>query len=115
MNITDINKMKLKKDTHNNYVMPPFATKDGNVVDGVLVMECNSVAQNTMYVGDSRYGAIYEEPGFYVATGYDGSDWTSDMMTMKARKRLNLLIRTVDQTGWKKVASISASLITLAT
>lgn len=115
MNIADINKMKLKKDANNNYVMPPFATNNGMLVDGMLIMECNSVTANTMYVGDSRFGAIYEEPGFYVATGYDGSDWSSDMMTMKARKRLNLLIRTVDQTGWKKVTSISAALVTLAT
>ena len=115
MNIVDINKMKLKKDSHNNYVMPPFATVGGSVVDGVTILECNAITANTMVVGDSRFGKIYEEPGIYIATGYDGSDWSSDMMTMKARKRLNLLIRTVDQTGWKKVASISASLVTLAT
>ena len=115
MNIADINKMKLKKDANNNYIMPPFVTKDGNTVDGVLVMECNSITANTAIIGDSRYGKIYEEPGFYVATGYDGSDWSQDMATMKARKRLNLLVRTVDQTGWKKVTSISAALTTLAT
>jgi len=115
MNIADINKMKLKKDINNNYIMPPFVTKDGNVVDGMLILECNAFAANTMAVGDSRYGKIYEEPGMYVATGYDGSDWSNDMQTMKARKRLNLLIRTVDQTGWKEVTSISAALVTLAT
>ena len=115
MNIADINKMRLKKDANNNYVMPPFVTRDGNSVAGIVIFECNSVAANSMFVGDSAYGDIYEEAGFYVATGYDGSDWSSDMMTMKARKRMNLLIRTVDQTGWKKVTSISAALTTLAT
>lgn len=115
MNIADINKMKLKKDANNNYIMPPFVTRDGNLVDGILVMECNAFAANTMAVGDTRYGKIYEEPGMYVATGYDGSDWTNDMQTLKARKRLNLLIRTVDQTGWLEVTSISAALTTLAT
>jgi hypothetical protein len=115
MNIADINKMKLKKDANNNYVMPPFVTRDGNLVDGMLILECNAFTANTMAVGDSRYGKIYEEPGTYVATGYDGSDWSNDMQTMKARKRLNLLIRTVDQTGWKEVTSISAALVTLAT
>jgi hypothetical protein len=115
MNIVDINKMKLKKDTQNNYVMPPFATVGGQNVDGISILECNAVTANSMIIGDSNYGKIYEEPGFYVATGYDGADWSTDMMTMKARKRLNLLIRTVDQTGWKKVTSISAALVTLAT
>jgi hypothetical protein len=50
----------------------------------------------------------------FVGVGYDGSDWSNDMMTLKARKRLNLLVRTADQTGFKKVTSISASLVTLA-
>ena len=63
----------------------------------------------------SNYAKIYEEPGIVVATGYDGSDWSSDMMTMKARKRLNLLIRAQDQVGFAKVASISAALTLLAT
>lgn len=115
MNIADINKMKLKKDANNNYIMPPFVDRNGNVVDGMLILECNAFTANTMAVGDSRFGKIYEEPGMYVATGYDGSDWSADMQTMKARKRLNLLIRTVDQTGWKEVTSISAALTTLAT
>ena len=115
MNISDINKMKLKKDSYNNYVMPPFFDRNGNIVDGVLVLECNSFAANTAVMGDSRYGKIYEEDGFYVATGYNGTDFGEDMMTMKARKRMNLLIRTVDQTGWLKITDITAALATIGT
>ena len=120
MNIVDINKMLLKKDVNHQYVAPPFS-KNGDtgvaefVVAGVRVIECNAVTANTMIVGCSGYAKIYEEPGFYVATGYDGSDWSSDMMTLKARKRLNLLVRAQDQVGFAKVASISAALTTLAT
>lgn len=115
MNIADINKMKLKKDSHNNYVMPPFFNQNGQVVDGISIIECNAFAANTMVLGDSRYGAIYEEPGVTVETGFATGDFESDMMSLKARKRLNLLIRTVDQTGWLEVTSISAALTTLAT
>jgi hypothetical protein len=115
MNITDINKMKLKKDANNNYVLPPFYDKAGNVVDGITVIECNSITENTMVVGDSRYGAIYEETGVAVTTGYATGDFESDMMTLKGRRRMNLLVRKADKTGWKKVTSISAALTTLAT
>jgi len=115
MNITDINRMKLKKDSSNNYIMPPFVDRNGAQVDGMLVMECNAFAANTMAVGDTRFGKIYEEPGIYVATGYDGNDWSYDMQTMKARKRLNLLIRTVDQTGWLEVTDIDAAIATIGT
>jgi HK97 family phage major capsid protein len=114
MNITDINKMKLKKDANNNYILPPFFDKAGNEVDGIIVVECNSVVANTAYVGDSRYGAIYEQPGIMVQTGFATGDFESDMMTIKARRRLNLLIRNVDRTGWLKVTDIAAALVTLA-
>lgn len=119
MNVTDINKMLLKKDANKNYIAPPFS-QGGNgiaefIVAGIRVIECNAITANTMIVGCSGYGKIYEEPGVTVATGYDGSDWSSDMMTLKARRRLNLLVRAQDQVGFAKVASISAALTTLAT
>lgn len=116
MNVVDINKMLLKKDANKQYVTAPFAlTANGEfIVNGVRVIECNAVTANTCIVGDSRFGKIYEEAGMFVGVGYDGSDWSNDMMTLKARKRLNLLVRTADQTGFKKVTSISASLVTLA-
>ena len=111
--------MLLKKDVNKQYVAPPFA-QGGNgvselIISGVRVIECNSVTANTAILGDSRYARIYEEAGFVVGMGYDGADWSSDMMTLKARKRLNLLVRTADATGFAKVASISAALTTLAT
>ena len=114
MNIADINKMKLKKDANLNYVLPPFFNKAGQIVDGITVIECNAFAANTMVIGESRYGAIYEIPGITVQTGIATGDFESDMMSLKARKRLNLLIRTVDRTGWLEVTSISAALTTLA-
>lgn len=119
MNVVDINKMLLKKDVNKQYVSPPFSQNGNGVAEfsvaGIRIIECNSITANEMILGDSRFGKIYEEPGFAVATGYDGADWSSDMMTLKARKRLNLLVRTADQTGFAKVASISAALVTLAT
>ena len=115
MNISDINKMKLKKDANLNYILPPFFNQAGQIVDGLSVIECNSFTANTMAIGDSRYGAIYEIPGVTVETGKGTGDFESDMMSIKARKRLNLLIRNVDRTGWLEVTSISAALTTLAT
>lgn len=114
MNIVDINKMKLKKDTLGNYVMPPFATVGGKVVDGINVIESNNIVANTMVLGDRRFARIYEKGGVVLSKGLVGTQFTEDEMTLKARKRLAFLIRTADQTGWKKVTSISAALVTLA-
>ena len=114
-NITDISKMKLKKNTQNNYVTPPFYDAAGKSVDGVVVLECNALVANTMIIGDSRYAKIYEIPGLVVETGMATGDFENDMMSLKARMRLNLLIRRSDRTGFLKVTSISAALTTLAT
>jgi HK97 family phage major capsid protein len=115
MNIADINTMKLKKDANNNYILPPFVDRSGNQVDGVTVVEDNTVAANTMYLGDSRFARIYERTGLDISTGVVNAQFVEDAMTLKVRKRMAFLIRTVDQTGFRQVTSISAALTTLAT
>ena len=115
MNLTDINKYKLKKDANNNYVIPPFVDRNGQVIDGALVLENNNVEDNVCYVGDNRYGTIYEgAEGYSIAMGYKGDQFIEDMKTLKARKRLGLLIKNSEKAAWRKVESISAALLTLA-
>ena len=110
MNIADINKLKLKKDTTYNYV---FNFNDPRI--GALnIVEDNNVVANTLYLGDSRFARIYEMGGVVVSKGYNGTDFAEDMLTLKARKRLAFLVREADKTGFRKVASISAALTTLA-
>ena len=115
LNIKDINKMKLKKDTTNNYIMPPFTMNNGQVVDGMTIIENNILTQNTLVMGDSRFGTIYELEGYTLSFDAVGTQFVNDLVTMKARKRMALLMRTVDQTGFLKCTSISAALVTLAT
>ena len=114
MNKADINNMKLKKDDNNNYVMPPFVSRDGAVVDGITVIEANVITANTMVIGDSRFARVYEKTGIELSQGMVNAQFTSDEMTLKARKRLLFLIREADAGGWAKVTSISAALTTLA-
>ena len=115
MNISDINKMKLKKDANENYIIPPFVSRDGSNVSGITVVECNAVTANTMVVGDNRFARIYEKAGIEISKGYSGTQFVEDEMTLKARKRLAFLIRAADKGGFAKVTSISAALVTLAT
>jgi hypothetical protein len=115
MNISDINKMKLKKDDNNNYVIPPFVSRDGKDVGGIVVIESNAITANTLVLGDSRFAKIYYKPGVSLSKFAPGNQFLDDMMTLKVRKRLAFLIRNADKGGFAKVTSISSALTTLAT
>ena len=115
MNLTEINKMKLKKDGNNNYIMPPFVSRDGSEVSGITVIEDNGFADNTMIIGDSRYGTIYEdEEGYTISTGMVNNQFLEDEETLKARKRICFLIKESEKVGHRKITDIAAALVTLA-
>ena len=116
MNLTEINKMRLKKDGNENYIIPPFVDREGNVVAGIRVIEDNGFANNTMILGDSRYGTIYEdEEGYTITTGMVNNQFLEDEETLKARKRMCFLIKESEKVGHRKVTDIAAALVTLAT
>ena len=115
MNLSEINKMRLKKDDNNNYIMPPFVDRDGNVIAGVRVIEDNGFLDNEMVIGDSRYGTIYEdEDGYSVTTGIVNDQFVQDEETLKARKRMCFLVKDSEKLGHRKVTDITAALTTLA-
>lgn len=115
MNITEINKMGLTKDQNDNYLLPPFVSRDGKNVAGITVIQCDIMDDNTMVVCDRRYARIYEMPGMNIEKGYVGTQFSEDEMTLKIKQRMLFLIRGADLGGFAKVTSISAALTTLAT
>jgi len=114
MNIVNINKMKLKKDSQNNYVMPPFVSQDGMVVDGVRIIESASVTENTMLVGDFNYATRYVLDDITIKMGWIDKQFVENTMTLLAEIREALLVRTADAGGFAKETDISAALTTLA-
>lgn len=115
MNLTEINKYKLEKDANNNYIMPPFVSANGQVIDGIIVVENNNVLPNVAYIGDSRHGRIYDSAeGYSLAVGYTGTQFTQDIKTLKARKRTCLLIKDSEASAYLKVADIAAAIAALA-
>ena len=101
----------LKKDGDNNYM---FDMNTGQIA-GLDIVEDNNLADNTLVIGDGRFGRIYEMGGVELSEGMVNAQFTSDLKTIKARARLLFLIREVDKTGFLKCTSISAALTTLAT
>lgn len=115
MNIVDINKMKLAKDANENYIIPPFVSRDGAIVAGITIIESNIITADTMVIGDSRFARIYEKGGIVLSKGMSGTQFVEDEMTLKARKRLAFLIRTADAGGFLKVTSISSAVAAIDT
>lgn len=108
MNNSTINRLLLKKDDNNNYQFPPSHPIFREIV------EDNSLADNVLVVGDSRFGTIYEMGGVTISRGMVNTQFVKDMLTLKARKRLLFLIRNSDKSGFRKVSDISTALTTLA-
>ena len=113
MNISDINKYRLKKDANNNYVLPPFVSENGKNIDGMTVIENNDIAANTLVIGDNRFARIYEMMGTEISRGLVDAQFVEDAITLKARRRMLLLVKNQDKLGFRKVTSISAALITI--
>lgn len=110
-NSETIDRYFLKKDANNNYM---FDSETGTIA-GLAIVEDNNLADNTLVVGDGRYGTIYEKGGVVLSEGYSGTQFVADMKTIKARVRMLFLIRNVDKTGFLKCTNITTALATLAT
>lgn len=115
MNPVDTFKYKVLKGIDGHYLLPPFVGPNGETIMGMRVVESAQVTANTLAVADTRYGTIYEDGGIELEMGYVNDQFTKDTMTIKARKRTALLIRTVDAGGFGKVTSISAAIANLET
>lgn len=115
MNIADINRMKLKKDKNNNYILPPFVSQDGKSVIGITVVENPFITANTCVLGDTRFARIYEEGTMESAYNYVNAEFLSDIVRLKIRKFMALLVRDADVTGWRKCTDIATALSTLNT
>jgi hypothetical protein len=109
-NSDTIDRYFLKKDLNNNYM---FDSETGTIA-GLAIVEDNNLADNTLVVGDGRYGTIYEKGGVVLSEGLSGTQFVGDMKTIKARVRLLFLIRNVDKTGFLKCTNITNALTTLA-
>ena len=115
MNPTDALKAKWTKDELGNYVRNPFVSPDGMTVAGMRIIESPYVTVNTLVVGDSRYGYYYQGETAEVEMGYDGNNFSYDLMMLKARLRHALVIRTADAYAYLKSTDIAADLATLTT
>ena len=109
MNSDTFDRYYLAKDLDNNYL---FDTLNGTI-GGLFVVEDNNMPDNQLVVGDRRFATIYEKGGVVLSEGLVNAQFTSDSKTIKARKRMAMLIRVVDRTGFLHCTNVTTALATL--
>ena len=111
MNPRDILKGRMVKDANGNYVIPPFVSRDGNQVAGTLIVPSAAVTANTLAMGDGRHVRYYDVEGITLEFGLDADDFSKDLITLKGRKRGNLLLKTADATAFYKVTDVDQRIL----
>jgi HK97 family phage major capsid protein len=111
MNPADFTKLMSTKDANGNYIIPPFATENGRVINGVRVVESTLVPTNVAYVFDSTMGTVYNRKslGLEVADQNE-DDFNKDLLTFKAFQRLSFMVRNVDYSAFVKISDVAAAI-----
>jgi HK97 family phage major capsid protein len=118
----DYNEMLLTKEaTTNAYINPGWASsiitggQPEMNVNGIRVIPSAAVTANTMVVGDFNFATIYNLGGITLDMGWIDKQFVENMMTLRAERRLGMLVRTAHTDAFRKVTDVDAALTTLAT
>lgn len=114
MNPTDVRKLSLEKDENGQYLIPNHLSSNGIQIEGIPVISSPLVAVNTLYIGDFTKGTIYtlREIEMEMANQHE-SDFTADLLTLKATLRKALVIKNQHANAFLKVTDIDAAKIAL--
>ena len=94
---TDFAKMNLIKDANNNYVLPPFMTANGMMVDGLQVVVNTGITAGQVLVGDFTKGTVFFRKGIDIRLWDQNSDNPIyGLKTITGNMRAALRIKTPD-------------------
>lgn len=89
---TDATLMKLTKDADNNYLLPPFATESGDIVNGVRVVQNTKIPVGYFLMGDFSKAHVRTYKDYSVRVGYTGDDFEKNLVTILGESRVHLWI-----------------------
>ena len=99
VNTLDNLKKMLIKDGNSNYVMPPFADAQGNIIDGVRIVAKPSIPAGTFVIGDFKNVKLRNLWGYTVRFGWENDDFGKNQITMVGESRYHLYATTNDKRG----------------
>lgn len=92
VNPTDATLMQLSKDADFNYIMPPFVSADGQVVNGVRVVQNTKIPAGFYLMGDFTKAHLRTYKEFSIRIGYTGDDFERNLITLLGESRVHLWI-----------------------
>lgn len=101
--------LKTTKNVDGDYIFPYWASGT-STVDGMRVVESSQVTENTLLVGDFRFGTIYDLEGVTLEMGWINDQFIQNAMTILAEKRLALLVRNIDTYAFCKATNIDVAI-----
>lgn len=116
MNPKDAQMIQFLKNTQGDYLNNNQLIKGmfldaagGFYINGMRVIENPLVAENSAYIFDSSKGTVYQKPGVGIEFSYENRDnFETETVTVKAYRRLNLLVRNVDINAFLYIPDILA-------
>ena len=98
LNPIDLTKMRLIKDVNGNYLRPFDA--NGDLVPGLKVEASNEVEAGSFRIGDFGYINIRDVQGLTIEFGWENDDFTHNVVTCIAEKRLLAFLKSQYKTAF---------------
>lgn len=89
---TDATLMKLTKDVDGNYIMPPFTSESGDMVNNVRVVQNTKIPVGFFLMGDFTKAHVRTYKDYTVRVGYTGDDFEKNLVTILGESRVHLWI-----------------------
>ena len=86
---TDATIMKLTKDEDGNYILPPFTTNSGQVIDNVQVVQNTKIPVGFFLIGDFSKSNVRTYVNFSIRIGYTGDDFERNLVTILGESRVH--------------------------
>lgn len=117
VNTVDQFKNMVLKTEEGQYLTVPFVGMVNNkmaTIDSMRVVTSPLIPANTCYVFDSTKGTVYNRRGITIEMAFENNDnFETETVTMKAYRRLNLLIRNVNANAFMKCSDVTAAIAAL--
>lgn len=113
INPIDAANMDLKKGANGQYVLPPFTTADGRKIGSITLVETDEIPVGYFLIGDMKRFKIRPYKGIQVKAGYNGEDFSENMMTIIVEQRLHAYVNSID-TGafvYDSFATVKAAIL----